>query len=252
MNALKQGLAKTGSSLSEPLADHSLRQLTPRGEMTDGQSAPLANTHNSVWPSGIADIPDTAFFERTHFIHSPGSSLHEDVGKTALISNDESIESILALLPRSSFPAAPVEITDAAFARAQTARSVSAQMADALFGAHNSKVEITLNPEELGRVRMSLSTTDTGITVSIIAERPETLDMMRRHIHLLAEEFSNLGYENIGFEFSGHESQGSADKDAADSQPDDRAMSDNHPDTSEPGSLPIARAGQSRGLDMRL
>ena len=41
------------------------------------------------------------------------------------------------------------------------------------------------------------------------AERPETLDLMRRHIEQLETEFRQLGYDNIGFEFSGGDAQSS-------------------------------------------
>lgn len=88
-------------------------------------------------------------------------------------------------------------------ARSGTARFAAAQMADALIKQPNRPVEITLNPEELGRVRIALNHADSGLTVTITAERPETLDLMRRHIEQLAIEFRRLGYENIGFEFSG-------------------------------------------------
>jgi hypothetical protein len=48
------------------------------------------------------------------------------------------------------------------------------------------------------------------MTVSIIAERSETLDLMRRHINLLAEEFRDIGYTDIQFAFGSSE-QGDAD-----------------------------------------
>ena len=52
-------------------------------------------------------------------------------------------------------------------------------MADALHRLPDRPVELTLNPEELGRVRMTLATHDAGITVTIVAERADTLDLMR-------------------------------------------------------------------------
>ena len=58
-----------------------------------------------------------------------------------------------------------------------------------------------MSPEELGRVRLTLSTTEAGLTLSVLAERPETLDMMRRHIEQLAQEFRDLGFGDVSFSF---------------------------------------------------
>ncbi|MEZ5715398.1 MAG: flagellar hook-length control protein FliK [Paracoccaceae bacterium] len=50
-------------------------------------------------------------------------------------------------------------------------------------------VELRLNPEELGHVRLTLLQGDGSISVTIQAERGETLDLMRRHIAQLEAEF---------------------------------------------------------------
>lgn len=62
-------------------------------------------------------------------------------------------------------------------------------------------VEITLAPEELGKVRMTLHAADGGITVAVQADRPDTLDLMRRNIDSLARDFRDLGYADISFSF---------------------------------------------------
>ena len=63
-------------------------------------------------------------------------------------------------------------------------------------------VEVTLSPEELGKVRMTLTTTDGGLTLSLVADRPETLALMRRHIDQLAQDFRDLGFQNLSFSFA--------------------------------------------------
>jgi len=63
-------------------------------------------------------------------------------------------------------------------------------------------VDLLLNPAELGRVRISLSPSDAGMTVQILADRPETLDLIRRNIDLLAQDFQSLGYEATDFAFA--------------------------------------------------
>ena len=62
-------------------------------------------------------------------------------------------------------------------------------------------IEMTLSPEELGRVRMTLATHDGSLTMAIQADRPETLDLLRRHIDTLAQDFRNMGFDNLNFSF---------------------------------------------------
>ncbi len=137
-------------------------------------------------------------------------------------------------------------------ARPEAARMIASQMAEAVMRAQNNKVEIALHPEELGRVRMVLSTTELGVTVSIVAERVETLDLMRRHIDQLAEEFRELGYQNIGFEFSGGKRNHGSDGKSSNPQSHKPSHPDDQRDAVGSVQIQTARALQSSGLDLRL
>lgn len=119
-------------------------------------------------------------------------------------------------------------------------------MAELLTRHPDRPVEITLNPEELGRVRMALHTTDAGVTVSIATERPETLDLMRRHIDQLATELRNLGHASVGFEFSGQGSRGAAQSARFTGPPTETPpLPDGEPSATRPGLT-------TGGLDLRL
>ncbi len=78
---------------------------------------------------------------------------------------------------------------------------IARQITVALQRSGEKVVNLTLNPAELGKVRISLSTTDSGVAVMITADRPETLDLMRRNADVLAQEFHNIGYGSAQFEF---------------------------------------------------
>ncbi len=84
---------------------------------------------------------------------------------------------------------------------AETARQIAPQIAAVLSSGKQGTTEIALNPEELGKVRIQLSGVDQTMTVAILAERPETADLMRRHIDTLVQEFRALGYTDVRFEF---------------------------------------------------
>ncbi|MFB2595560.1 flagellar hook-length control protein FliK [Paracoccus sp. p4-l81] len=82
------------------------------------------------------------------------------------------------------------------------------QQLAAVFDAPTDRpIELTLTPEELGKVRMLLSPQDDGLRLIVQAERPETLDMMRRHIDQLARDFRELGYGDVSFSFGGNPQQ---------------------------------------------
>jgi flagellar hook-length control protein FliK len=82
---------------------------------------------------------------------------------------------------------------------------IARQIAEALQSMPNRPVQISLNPEELGRVRLALSTSEAGIVVNVLAERQETVELMRRHIASLESAFQDIGYSDIAFSFSGGE-----------------------------------------------
>lgn len=90
--------------------------------------------------------------------------------------------------------------------RTELPQHVARQIAEALQTMPNRPVEIRLNPEELGRVRLGVSTVEGNIMVTVLAERPETSDLMRRHISALETAFQELGYSDISFAFGGGDS----------------------------------------------
>lgn len=113
----------------------------------------------------------------------------------------------------------------------------------------NGPVELTLDPEELGRVRMTLSGTDMSMTVTLVTERAETSDLMRRHIEVLAQEFRQLGYRDVSFNFAGRDPDGQAEGGRT-AHPSGKA--DEPPETpAETAVAPYLRPGSDR-MDIRL
>ncbi len=129
-------------------------------------------------------------------------------------------------------------------------RGLGTHLAEAVSRFPDRPVELTLAPEELGRVRLTLSTTDAGLSMTILADRPETLDLLRRHIDQLAQDFRELGYADVAFSFG--EKRGEAQDQTARQDQTDQAR----PDTaiaaapSPTTSKPATRSAQ--GLDLRI
>ena len=76
---------------------------------------------------------------------------------------------------------------------------VASQLSQAAAHAVVRPVEIVLEPRELGAIRISMSFGDGAVTLTILAERPDTLDLARRHADQLAVELRALGYDDVNF-----------------------------------------------------
>ncbi|MFW2545327.1 flagellar hook-length control protein FliK [Primorskyibacter sp. 2E107] len=75
------------------------------------------------------------------------------------------------------------------------------QIMDQIPRLSEGKIEVRLSPEELGHVRMHMTPGEQGMTVHIQADRPETLDLLRRNIDQLARDLAEAGYETANFSF---------------------------------------------------
>lgn len=110
-------------------------------------------------------------------------------------------------------------------------------------------VDITLSPEELGKVRLSMVTIEGTLTLAITAERSDTLDLLRRHAAELGQEFVALGYSDIEFQFTeGGRDMQQDSPEPADADSDSRA-GDIPPQTT--GSVRAVHIS-STGLDLRI
>lgn len=120
------------------------------------------------------------------------------------------------------------------------------QAAEQLLRHPDRSIEISLHPRELGRVHMVLSASDAGMTLTITADRSETLDLMRRHIDQLAQEFRNMGHGDVGFAFR----HGGADRQENHNQ--GGARIDVLEEAEIAAHLATPTPGRPSGLDLRL
>ncbi len=144
---------------------------------------------------------------------------------------------------RASAPMSPAMLS-----RPELPAQVARQMVEVMQQQPNRPVELALNPVELGRVRMSIVAEDGGIIVHVLAERSETLDLLRRNIAQLGEEFKSLGYESIAFSF-GEGSTGTSERDSGPSSEGPASL--NLIEALEATPIPQNIAAQS-GVDIRL
>lgn len=129
---------------------------------------------------------------------------------------------------------------------------VASQVADAARVLPDRPVELSLSPEELGRVKLTFALHDGVMNVTVHADRPETLDLMRRHIDSLGQEFRALGYRDASFSFGQQaDPHNGQNPRAAPPQPAAQHQADpNQPPANSPAPLRLKLG--SGGMDLRL
>jgi len=133
--------------------------------------------------------------------------------------------------------------------RAELPRHVAQQLAEIARQMPERPIELALNPDELGRVRMTFSMSDGGINVAVVAELGETMELLRRHIDTLAQEFRNLGFRDVSFDFSRN---GQENTNGDDTDQEHNANSDTPPAMAE-SQTPIQLSLEPQsGLNLRL
>jgi Flagellar hook-length control protein FliK len=138
----------------------------------------------------------------------------------------------------------------AASAVAMPVAQVAAQVSAALGRTSDGATEFALSPDELGHVRLRLepdAANPDRMVVMISFERPETLDLFRRHAGELAEAIRAAGYSGADIGFEQREGNGTPDRRDETRTPGFTALSDQ---PSPPPSAPRHLAGAS--LDLRL
>lgn len=80
--------------------------------------------------------------------------------------------------------------------------ALAAQIVPAVSDAGRTEIDLALAPEELGRLRLTLRPDGDTMQITVQAERPETLDLMRRNADQLAAEMRALGYRGADLTFT--------------------------------------------------
>jgi hypothetical protein len=158
---------------------------------------------------------------------------------------------VLAASAAATLPAAGIGTS----ALAQTISSTPVQQIIAAV-AHlpldtPARIELTLAPETLGRLHFEMRPEGAAMAITLSAERPETLDLMRRHLPELLAELKQAGVQAGSMSFGPWSEGRSAPT------PNSRTMPDEKTQVDPPASMTIALTTRppSHGgasLDLRL
>ena len=184
-----------GGKPDEPIAPKWTFQSTPGPRETPaaprGSAAPQNQLQDTVSPGK----PASAVWLSETLVMGTENTVSVNLDSDLLVS-EGSTKRIGAL---GSLGAEPL------VARSDVPKAITAQMAEAVRSNANGSFEVKLSPEELGRVKLSLSPTEAGLTVTILAERPETMDLIRRNLEIFAQDLRQQGHQSIHFQFGSNE-----------------------------------------------
>ncbi|TXH99746.1 MAG: flagellar hook-length control protein FliK [Pseudorhodobacter sp.] len=133
----------------------------------------------------------------------PNTALPTDVPSGAGISPDIPLHDNAALV--SSATSVSVPQGQPSHIDKETALPPAKQVAEAIVsqpdGIKPGRIELILAPDMLGRVQFDIQTDRNGLTITLSAERPETLDLIRRNLPDLVAELRQSGIEGAAFHF---------------------------------------------------
>ncbi len=201
-----------GRPFDPALVEVDLPSMSPNEKPTQDVAAPTAP------PTNTASVASSAA--------RPARQLQEDEARywPVLASPEDARDPKPEIAPSSSaqFVSQTQHPAASASHSAQLGHAIARQIAMAIGPADpNAPIELTLDPPELGSVRITAVQSDGGVTLQVHAERQETLDLMRRHSDLLDREFFGQGLENASFSFSGGREE---HREGAASQPSVKSM----------------------------
>lgn len=122
------------------------------------------------------------------------------------------------------------------------------QIADAIVRSRDGQVEVTLNPVELGRVTVLLGAEGNPGHLALFVERPETLELIRRHSDQLLRDLRDGGMPDPSLDLLQQDGQG---------RPRDRGQQGEgwtaaHGRAPDSPREPVARVVSLSRLDIRL
>lgn len=176
-------------ALVPPLADIATQQVPPADKTPAHQAAApiFAERASGMAPKPIPDgaatpVPPAALSDQTTSQPAP----------------DQAAPSVNQM---SLQPLPPHQTVQTQGLPAALAAAVPAQLLHHAPAAKTGGIDVLLQPEELGHVRFQIQQHGETVRILLSAERPETLDLLRRHSDQLLQEFRLSGFSQASLNF---------------------------------------------------
>ena len=236
-----QFVSNKGLALSAPIAAPSAPFAWPPGDAASN-AAPIAN---------LSPKPATA--EKLQGRHGPDLSGFNHASNA----RDIEIDAGSALSPPEidTTVSAPRHLASSVIAPAPTASMpnqsahIATRIAEMSKTRDNGPVDVSLAPEELGKLTISIKQEGNFVHVTLTAERPETLDLMRRNANDLVADLRQTGFSGASLSFG----QGQKDQHPNFQNTNLSTGNQQSPQSLPPETKPIAssRTLNGAGVDLR-
>ncbi|WP_170383882.1 flagellar hook-length control protein FliK [Ruegeria atlantica] len=213
----------------------------PERDMRNTSAVPPVQNANPMTPDRVSTLV------QMQLLASKQSDTQTEALTDSILEGASSVRESLST--STTRDAAPAPQVTTATARTETARAVANQIATLVSArGQPGTIEVALNPEELGRVSIVLNGREDGLHMTILAERPETLDMMRRHLSVLETEFQNFGLGDLSIDLGTSSDAQHDDSETGES----RNLSDSQPEPAPAAGPSIPKLGPDGRIDIRL
>ncbi len=232
-------LPQTVSATAQPTAAVAAQVTVIRAAQPSGHTAVLSKADQAIAAALVSALaePETAspdvagvkdaVTERTSTVPVPAASHAAQAFADRTKNQALVLEAVATAAQMRENTAATVQLNgpSGAIVTASTSAVVGAaalptQVIAALIAASPpanvtaDRVEVILSPEELGKVQMDFRGDGDAMRVFLTAERPETLDLLRRHGDLLVTELRQAGFSGASLSFGhwGQSQRGTGDQ----------------------------------------
>lgn len=161
----------------------------------------------------------------------------------------DSIAAPSALLQTA--PNTPLSHLPAASPQSVAPENLATLLTDYATTPDSGPVEVVLNPQELGKLRFEIQQNGDQVKVILTVERPETLDLMRRHGEQLLSDLRQSGFQDATLSFGQWGAQDHPDQ-TAQLPPDDLSAPAATPAFAPAPLWPARTDLGGQGLNLRL
>jgi flagellar hook-length control protein FliK len=186
--------------LKPEIGDRAPRQAPDVTRLTQAKLPAEATPEPGTDPApDLPDIPAMARGRAT-LVHDAVMQARTDLSQIGLAA------SAAATAQSTSAPAQLLASTLQANAGgAEIARMVAPQIATAIgSGPSSGRIELRLDPPELGKVEILLEISEMSLRATVIAERPMVNEMLRRHGDVLLTQLQQAGFTGVDLQFGGN------------------------------------------------
>lgn len=155
------------------------------------------------WHDPVSTAPDHAIRKQTTVI-IPTPAPKQDAIQFSITDVDPEVLSIpqeKQEAPLKSTSELSVRSTGAAI-NPQVIQQIIPKVSAAIIGKHAESVEIRLDPQELGKLIVTITQSETGTTATVTVEKVEVFDFVRRNADILAAELKKFGIDTDSLQFS--------------------------------------------------